>query len=290
MLLYFDTKDLIDILENSKPFSSNKLEKILQKGDHNLVFSFISIMEISEPLLHSKSKTNVMGLLNRLEQLPHVFLHESSIPRLELEEAFRAYSNGEEYRNIRPFVNRFDETVDLNASPATKIFLKYSMAETVWDLFCEDSLGGLDIYVKKLRQAFADDRALNAKPSLKENFIKTVQLNIITNKAKGFSGYLRDFSKWVYSNPLRCPSIRLGYEIWHKMVRNVTDEPEDSDLEDFQHIGCLPYVDLMTLDRRMYGYVVNGKIKVYQFWEDKNVPPNWEFHVSNPADSISLAC
>ena len=38
------------------------------------------------------------------------------------------------------------------------------------------------------------------------------------------------------------------------MVRNITDIPEDSDLEDFHNIGCLPYVDIMTVDRRMYGY------------------------------------
>ena len=43
-----------------------------------------------------------------------------------------------------------------------------------------------------------------------------------------------------------------------------------------------------------YGIVmakgVNGKIKMYQLWENKNVPPNWEFHDRDPADSISLAC
>ena len=269
MLLYFDTKDLINILERSDPFSVDQLKKLLQESGHNLVFSFITIMEISEPLLHAKSKTNVMALLNRLEHLPHVFLHESSIARIELEEAFRAYSNGEEYRNIQPFVNRFDETVDLNATPSTKMFLNYSIAETVWDLFCENSLGGLDSYAEKLRQAFADDRALNPKPNLEKNFIKTIQLNIITNKARRFSGDVTDFSKWVYSNPSRCPSIRLGYEIWHKMVRNVTDEPEDSDLEDFQHIGCLPYVDIMTLDRRMCGYVLQASNTLKLKYSDK---------------------
>jgi hypothetical protein len=39
------------------------------------------------------------------------------------------------------------------------------------------------------------------------------------------------------------------------MLQNVQDVPEDSDFEDFQHVSCIPYVDAMTLDRRMRGYV-----------------------------------
>jgi hypothetical protein len=63
------------------------------------------------------------------------------------------------------------------------------------------------------------------------------------------------FAEWIYADASRCPSQRLGYEVWHKMVRNINDIPHASDLEDFEHISCLPYVDILTLDRRMHGYV-----------------------------------
>jgi len=255
MLIYLDAKDLINIFEKSHPFSDNQLHQLLEKGGHKLVFSLMTITEISEPLLHSRAKTNVMGLLNRLEKLPHTFIHESNIPRLELEEAVRAFSAREEYDGIQPFVSRFDDTIDLNAEPPTKIYLNYPLAETVWDLHTYGELGGLDEYAKKLRQTFAADRALDPKPSLKANFVKATQLNLKSNKVKELTEDVAIFANWIYSNPTRCPSIRIGYEVFHKMVRNVADVPEDSDMEDFQHIECLPYVDLMTLDRRMCGYV-----------------------------------
>ena len=255
MLIYLDAKDLINIFERSHPCSEDQLHQLLQKGGYKLVFSLTTIMEISEPLLHSGAKTNVMWLLNRLEKLPHTFIHEANIPRLELVEAVRAFSLGEEYGVIQPFVNRFDDTVDLNAAPPTKIYLNYPLAETVWDLYTFGELKGLDSYAKKLRPTFAADRALDPKPSLKTNFVKATQLNLNSNKVTGPTEDVATFANWIYSDPSRCPSIRIGYEVWHKMVRNVADEPEDSDMEDFQHIGCLPYVDLMTLDRRMCGYV-----------------------------------
>ena len=254
MLVYLDSKDVINILEKAKPFSAEQFEKFLKGGKHKIVLSFLNIMEIAEPLLHKKATTNIMALLNHIEKLPHTYIH-SDISRLELQEALRAFPAGDNYKSIFPFVNRFDETADLNASPPTKNYINYSLSETVWDLYCLGALGGLDKYADKLRQTFAADRALSPKPSLKAHFTKTIERNIGLHRLTIPRENISAFADWIYSDALRCPSVRLVYEVWHKMVRNITDIPHDSDLEDFQHIGCLPYVDLMTLDRRMHGYV-----------------------------------
>src|SRR3972149_9810820 len=254
MLIYLDSKDLINILEKSETFSAEKFENFLKGGSHKIVLSFLTIMEIAEPLRHKKATTTVMSLLNHIEKLPHTYIH-SDISRLELEEALRAFSAEDNYKGILPFVNRFDETVDLNASPPTKSYINYPLSETIWDLYCFGALGGLDKYAEKLRQTFASDRALSPKPSLKTHFTKTTERNIGLHRLLIPHRKISTFADWIYSDASRCPSERLGYEVWHKMVRNITDIPHDSDLEDFQHIGCLPYVDLMTLDRRMHGYV-----------------------------------
>ena len=74
MLIYLDAKDLINILERSNTYSEDQLNQLLQKGGHKLVFSFMIIIEISEPLFHSIAKTNVLGLLNRLEKLADMFM------------------------------------------------------------------------------------------------------------------------------------------------------------------------------------------------------------------------
>jgi hypothetical protein len=254
MLIYLDSKDLINIFEKAKPLSAVQFENFLKGAKHKIVLSFLTIMELAEPLLDKKATTNVTDLLNHLEKLPHTYIH-SDISCLELQEALRAFSAGDNYKSIFPFVNRFDETVDLNASPPTKIYINYSLSETVWDLYCFGALGGLDKYADKLRQTFAADRALSPKPSLKKHFTKTIERNIRLDRLTIPPENISAFADWIYSDASRCPSGRLGYELWHKMVRNITDIPHDSDLEDFHHIECLPYVDLMTLDRRMHGYV-----------------------------------
>lgn len=270
MLIYLDAKDLINIIEKSLPCSADQFRKILQQGKHKLVLSMITIMELSEPLLHKEAKSNVMGLLNRLERLPHVFIHSSSIPSLELKQAIKVFSIDEEYSNISPFVNRFDETVDLNAAPSTKIYLNYPLAETVWDLYSFGAVGGLDKYGEKLRQVFVSERALSPKPTLKENFAKTIERTLNRDRISYTPSDITSLANWIYSNPLRCPSVRLGYEIWHKMVKNVTDKPNDSDLEDFHHIECLPYVDVMTVDRRMHGYISQVSASIGISYESKS--------------------
>ena len=119
MLIYLDSRDLINIFEKSDPCAVDEFNRILREGDHKLVYSWLNIVEISEPLLYTKAKTNVMALLNKVEETPHTYIHSSRIPHLELASAVKAYVNEEEYCSIDPYVQRFDFTVDLNAQPST---------------------------------------------------------------------------------------------------------------------------------------------------------------------------
>jgi hypothetical protein len=254
MKIYFDAKDLINIFERAVPCTVNQLENTLRNGGHKLVLSLYSIIEISAPLNHSSSRTNVMRLLNQLERLAIVFFHPD-VDKLEIQEAITAFSARREYRNVQPFVNRFDETVDLSASPATGIFMNYSLGQTVWDLYCYGALKGLESYAPTLKQLMVADRALTEPPSLKANFIKMIDRKLKDYGITCSAIFASALARWIYEKPFRCPSVQLGYEVWHKLVKNKTDALEDSDMEDYQHLTCLPYVDLMSLDRRMCAYV-----------------------------------
>ena len=256
MRIYLDSKDIIDMLERSEPCSIEQFGNVLRVGSHELVLSLTTVIEISKPLLYKKATTNVMRLLYQIDESPHTFIHSSRIVPLELEEAVLAFGNDREYRSILPsFVNRFDIIVDLEANPSTKLYIKYSLAETVWDLYTHGALDGFDQYADKLRETFLADRMLNPRPSLKGNFVLAIKRASQAYGLKIPSDEIESFANWIYSDPSRCPSQRLGYELWHKMVCNIADIPEGSDLEDFLNIGCLPYVDVMTVDRRMYGYI-----------------------------------
>jgi len=254
MKVYLDAKDLINILQGADPCTADQLNQSLQGGSHRLALSFYTVSEICVPLSLPASKTNVMAMLNRLEKMPIIFTH-AGIAALELKEALDAFSSKREYRDIHPFVNRFDYAVDLHGHPPTDIFINYSLAETVWDLFSHGSLQGLESYAQKMRKLVSADRALKKPPSLKTNFAKMIERNLKLFNLSCSGTAVQGFANWVYDNPYRCPSIHVGYEVWHKIVKNKTDTLEDSDMEDYQHLACLPYVDLMTLDKRMCGYV-----------------------------------
>lgn len=254
MKVFLDSKDLIDILQDDNPCSVDQLEDTLVRGRHQLAVSCYTVTEISVPLAHSSLKTNVMALLNRLERMPIAFIH-AGVDALELKEALDAFSSQREYREIHPFVGRFDDALVLDARPRNRIFINCSLAETVWDLYSHGSLQGLESYAKRMREIVTRDRSLKKPPTLKTHFTKVIQRNLKLHNLSRSHVSLPDFANWIYENPNRCPAIRLGYEVWHKIVRNKTDALEDSDMEDYQHLTCLPYAHLMTLDRRMHGYV-----------------------------------
>ena len=254
MKIYLDAKDLINILQNRGPCKPDQLNESLRRGNHQLVLSFETVCEISAPLANPGAKTNVMTLLNCLEEMPINFFHPS-IECLELKEALGAFFAKRECKVLLPFVPRFDQAVDPNARPATAIFIKYSLAQTVWDLHCYDALKGLESYAPKMRLLFATDRNLKAPPTLKAHFAIVIERDLKSCKLSCSDVSIQDFASWIYENPNRCPSTRLGYELWHQIGKNKTDPLEDSDMEDYQHVLCLPYVNLMTLDKRMHHYV-----------------------------------
>ena len=253
MNLYLDSKDLINVLQKDTPCPVDHLEEILHRGGHKLAVSFYTVYEISVPLLRATSKTNVMALLNRLERMPITFVR-SDVDSLELTEAVAAYSSKRDYRTINVFVDRFDKAVDFHARPSTGIFMNYSLGETIWDLSYHGELKGLESYAHQMRKIVAADRLLKKPISLKANFVKTIERHMKLHNLSCPDVVLSDFASWIYENPKRCPAIRLIYEVSHKIVKNKTDILEDSDMEDHQHLTCLPYVDLMTLDKRMHGY------------------------------------
>lgn len=255
MICYLDTKDLINILDYSRPIAVPELESVLSRGGHELAISVYTVMELAAPLWIGAKSHQVWSVLGKLEELPLIYVHVSAIPRLELAEAVGAFTGRREYRDVVPFVDRFDKTVDLYGTPPTAMIIGYSMHECVWDLYKSGAENGFDCFVHQLRDNFARDRATTHKLSLRANFISMIGRNLRLHQVDLKSTDVNGLGHWIHDEPARCPAERLVYEVYHKILKNVQDVPEESDLEDFQHISCIPYVDAITLDRRMRGYV-----------------------------------
>jgi len=256
MWVYLESRDLINLIEKSHPCSADQFRKILEDKAHQLVVSRSTICEISYPLLVDNAKTNVMRLLNQIEAMPLRYIAEGHILPLELKEALNAFSEKREFRQVSPFVNRFDQALmQLGETSPTKIFLNLGLGETVFMLWKDGRvLEPLQGHAQHFRRLLSQDRKLSKTPTLKEHFIVTIERDL-TSCNLPVPEQLREFGQWIYEKPTRCPSKRLRYEIFHSIRKNIGDIPKDTDIVDFFHIQCLPYVDLITLDRRMRDYM-----------------------------------
>jgi hypothetical protein len=156
-----------------------------------------------------------------------------------------------------PFVNRFDECIPVQGPPATRLYLRYSIAETVFDLWANDPgiFRNYRKYGKQLIEVLKTDRAMAKPPTLREHFIKKkipndLQLYGIPEPAVGGT----PLAEWIYDEPTRCPGVRLGYEVYHQIRRNKVAKVRESDMVDLLRLPSLPYVDLMTMDGAMFTY------------------------------------
>jgi hypothetical protein len=257
MKFFLDTFDLIKIIENSKPYSAQDFEKELRINGHELIVSFTNILEISAPLLKKETTTNVMRRLNLLERMPLKFITSSGIiSKLELCEAIKKFSQKKEYQQIAPLVDRFYEIL-ISPPNITRYFLNNSLAEAIFTLWREKP----NLFKKltsqqheALKIQFDRDRTLESKPSLRENFINKISKDLNLYGLNNPSMRLRSFAEWIYEKPTRCPSVRLGYEVFHNLLKNIGDIPKQGDMGDLSQIDCIPSVDRITLDRRMTHY------------------------------------
>lgn len=258
MHVYLDSRDLIELVEKRSPEETARFEEKLRQRRSELVFSMHNIMECCAPLVSAGSASSVMRTLNRLERMPHLYVAEARIEALELREATSAFLERREYTTIAPpVVPRFDYVVSAFEKPPTKDYIKYGLTELIFELWnIEKSLfAGYPCHAKKLKTILELDRKRNDYKRHDLNFQNTVVRDLRLYNICFPEKKANELSGWIYELPSRCPALRLGYEVFHKLLRNLTDSGENSDISDFAHISCVPYVDAITLDNRMRGYV-----------------------------------
>lgn len=261
MKICLDTHSLINIIEKSPPLSADDFENELKTNGHELILSLTNILEISAPLFDNRVRdANVIWQsLISIEKMPVKFIESARLIELELKEALKAFTQKREYQQFSPFVDRFVKTL-LSPPPICKKFLKYSLAETIFDLLMndpEDFNKKSHQQSKQLQDVVESSRKLmdnQFNPNLRDNFVHTIRRNLSLVKLPVPSQGLEAFAKWIYKIPTRCPSIRLGYEVFHYYLRNKSDASKQGDMGDLSHLRSIPYVDLITLDRRMSHY------------------------------------
>jgi hypothetical protein len=267
MLIYLDSRDLIDLCEGSACIEISDFREWLLSRSHRVVLSMQTLIELSDQL-RIGNLLEVRKDLNRLENLPHTFVNEARICDLEMREAISAFEEGRKYRfnATAPFGARIDQVADLYGEPQsvlegrmlvpTSMIVNYGIAEGILYLWRSDP----HIFdVQRRRKAdwqrmMEADRALVAPPSLEENFVKKMAGDLFVHRIRFPIARVGALAHWVYESPNRCPGIRLQYEAQHQFRRDKTSRTSASDIIDLARIPAVPYVDFFITDKSMMGY------------------------------------
>lgn len=263
MRFLLDAKDLIDVVEHGRPIAPMEFDEYLRSRGHEIVLTSTNVREFAAPLMTDGEFLKMRGLLQSLEALPVCYMKEGTILHEELSAAWRAYESGSEYEGIDPYVRRWDETVFIGDA-STRIRVGYRLDEMIYSLWKGPSRALLvpRRHIDWTRANIMKERALTDEErlSLKKNFIGSVGRHLRDGRRFGIGNVPIEnvdqdaFGNWIYSNPDRSPGFRLHYNTYHELVANVRDIPRDSDLLDFVHILSIPYVNAITMDRRMCDY------------------------------------
>jgi len=134
-----DAKDLINTVEHDKGVIFNDFEQFVRQGNHEIVLTSTNVLEFAASLVQTGDFLQMRSLLQKLEKLPLRYIKETTIPLQELRSAKFAYDSGTNYRQIDPFVARWDDTIALEgqATP-TQVLVALRLDEIIYMIWKKD--------------------------------------------------------------------------------------------------------------------------------------------------------
>jgi hypothetical protein len=260
--LLLDTSDLINVLEHKRPITPDALENRLISRDAALVLTFTTVLEFVAPVVSTGDFLYFRPLLQRLEHMPILFLSNGHVPMQELKHAAEVFVGQAEYSSIDPYVQRWDETVQLPGESLLKQVVGLRIDEAVHMIWKSNpaAISGHVKHTGALRKVVKEDRSRRpaARVSQEENFPNTIRKHLQRSQIYGFvmpENRTEPFANWIYSDPRRCPGLRLSYDLYHSKLANIGDQPKSGDISDQSLAQCLPYVDAISVDRRTGAYL-----------------------------------
>ena len=111
-------------------------------------------------------------------------------------------------------------------------------------------------YLPALRRLLEQDRELlrSGRAPARQHFINSIRKLAMSWNRRLPAGREDEFATWIYSNPSRCPGLRLQHETYRALMANYGDVLETADFSDLAHVCAIPYVEAATLDNRMRHY------------------------------------
>jgi hypothetical protein len=262
--VYFDSRDLIRLISRDEPMCPHDFGALLNASGWELVYSFPNICEsmLTEEILESRRRLQV------LDQIPHTFI--LALPPttcLEFRAADIAFANNTEPEGIANFMDHWHQTYRYPGQPNYQDFLvNYHLVDQVLPLVMNNP----DLFRNLQRRAFslqlAVDEDRNAPNAVRRNRARFEGgVRRLLRKCRiQERHYIREFARWIRNDPRRCPGWRIFHETYLEFCSNIGDRVDEGDIRDFSHVACLPYVDAITLDRRMAGYCRAAAVKLHE--------------------------
>lgn len=251
MRILLDAKDLINIAEHSRPGDVGEFRDWLLQRNACAVLSYSNISDFVGPAYIDNKFLEMRVLLQRIETLPLAYMREGTIIEDELAAALAAYKSGMEPAKIDPFVSRWDETAKWEGEAATGVLVGMRLDDLVY--MARETIQAYKRATPALRRQIAEERALpkDEKLSLKEVFVRGIPARLRVHGIDGRGADLEAFGAWLWKEPSRCLGLRLHFDARQHLVKDHALEFQDGDIADFAHIAALPYVDVLTVDKRI---------------------------------------
>jgi hypothetical protein len=261
MRILLDAKDLINIVEHSKPLRLSEFNTWLREHNSRLVYSLGNVRGLGGPIgLDDTQVPRIMEYIDRLEGLPHCYI-SSEVDLLELRSALHGYERGTEYEPIDPYVPRFDFVFPRFANPTR---LNYPMRDIVYDLWkaCPSVFKPQPKFHKIQALALSIDReqsGIRRKPPLSptEPIVEVLMLKMSVSETRA-----TEVASWISAARTRCPALWLARAIGWAMSENRTYVARKDDTFDMAEMYYIPYIDAATVDRAMLDWFSRAQRKL----------------------------
>jgi hypothetical protein len=275
--ILLDSRDLINVGEHDRPLPAAEFDGYLRAGNHQIVLCFSNVRELAGPLAQGADFFPIRELLQTLEAMPHTYLKEATIVAIEIQAAVAAFEAGTEYVQPTPYVRRWDYTLGLapeDRGPVAADLLNLRLDEIVYHIHRHrpDVFAPPNHHLGALRDLLQNERALvrARRNPPRRHFAVSLRNHAASHHVRLPTGREDEFGAWVYANPNRCPGLRLNHEIFRALTANYDDVPEASDFADLALTCVVPYVDAVTLDRRMRNYCGIASRRMIEFGAASN--------------------
>lgn len=287
MRILLDSRDLIEVAEHQRRVTTQAFNTFLRDHNHELVLCASTVREICNPLAHGASFVDtIRPILQAVETLPLLYLKEMDIYGDEFRAAVEAFSGHSEYQPPSPYVRNYADTLAGRALDGGLPIVGFRLDDIIFFQYMspyrDRIFGRRNQQLEMYRQLMIQERQLLENRQYRA---RTHFANSITRNAERYQVPLPEnragFISSVYFDARRCSGFRLDHEVFRALTLNRDDNPQAGDFTDYALISTIPYVDAITLDRRMREYVeqasrkmlavnatVNYRTRVYDDVED----------------------